>query len=104
MYIRHAKLYQRLKRVATKRATKLGLGLTPSCNTLIEQMIANGIERMQGQGAADREEHILMAEQNLARYLTKLSEEAQAIGSYPLVGARVFDNVLKDQCPVWPFC
>jgi len=104
MQSQKAHITRRLKSYYGKTASKMGLGLTPSCCTLIERMINNGIDRMQSQGALDREEQIMVAERNLSRYLRKLSEEAQSQGTFPKVGAKTFDNVFNLECPVWPFC
>lgn len=104
MQAEQQKLQRRLKNFYAKKASKLGLGLTPSCCTLIERMINNGIERMVHQGATEREEQIQVAERNLSHYLQKLSEEAQSQGTYPKIGAHAFDNVFNMECPIWPFC
>jgi len=101
---KNQQLERRLKFFYTKKASKLGLGLTPSCVTLIERMINNGIERMVSQGATDREEQIQLAERNLSHYLQKLSQEAQKRGTFPQVGAKAFDSVFNMECPNWPFC
>lgn len=98
------KLQRRLKSYYSKKASKLGLGLTPSCCTLIERMINNGVERMTSQGVTDREEQIQVAERNLTQYLHKLSAEAQHRGTFPQVGAKAFDHVFNMECPTWPFC
>lgn len=104
MQAEHQKLQRRLKNFYSRKASKLGLGLTASCCTMIERMINNGIERMVSQGATDREEQIQVAERNLSHYLMKLSEEAQSRGTFPQVGAKAFDNVFNTECPLWPFC
>lgn len=104
MQVEQQKLLRRLKNFYSKKAAKLGLGLTPSCCTLIERMINNGVERMVLQGATDREEQIQVAERNLSHYLQKLSAEAQNQGTYPKIGAKAFDNVFNMECPIWPFC
>lgn len=83
MQAKHQQLHRRLKSFYSKKASKLGLGLTPSCCTLIERMINNGVERMVSQGVIECEEQIQVAERNLAHYLQKLSEEAQSRGTYP---------------------
>ncbi|HSH41617.1 MAG TPA: hypothetical protein VK973_05755 [Arenicellales bacterium] len=104
MQAQQQKLQRRLKLFYSKKAAKLGLGLTPSCCTLIERMINNGIERMVSQGATEREEQIQVAERNLSHYLQRLSEEAQHRGTFPQVGAKAFDSVFNMECPIWPFC
>lgn len=71
---------------------------------MIDRMINNGIERMASQGAIEREEQVMIAEQNLFQYLQKLSAEAKSNGTYPQVGARVFDSVFNKECPIWPYC
>lgn len=98
------KLQRRLQKYCSRKISKLGLGVTPSCRTLIERMINNGIERMVGQGAIEREEQIVIAEQNLSQYLQKLAAEAKSRGTYPQVGAKAFDSVFNAECPIWPFC
>lgn len=97
-------LQRRLRNYAKRRVSKLGLSLTPSSNTLIERMINHGIERMHGQGVAEHEEQILLAEQNLSHYLTKLSQKAQIKRTYPMINAKVFDEVFNESCPIWPYC
>lgn len=104
MQTRRFQLQLRLKHYCTRRASKLGLGLTPSSRMLLERMIKNGVERMEKQGATEREEQIFFAEQNLSLYLKKLSDKAQAMGTFPLVDDEAFDKVLKEQCPIWPYC
>lgn len=98
------KLQRRLKSFYSKKASKLGLGLTGSCSTLMERMINTGIERMASQGVIDREEQVQVAERNLSQYLQRLSSEAQNRGTYPKVGAKAFDSVFNMECPLWPFC
>jgi len=98
------RLQQRLRNHANKRIARLGLGMTPSSYTLMERMINNGIERMESQGVSDREEQIWFAEQSLARYLGKLCTKAQSTGVFPVVDDKLFERVLKEQCPVWPYC
>lgn len=104
MQSRRFQLQQRLKNSYSKKVSKLGLGLTPACRTLMERMINNGIERMEKQGASEREEQVHFAEQNLARCVSRLSVEAQALGTFPLVDDKALDKVLKEQCPMWPYC
>ncbi|MGA8261083.1 MAG: hypothetical protein WB783_12785 [Arenicellales bacterium] len=104
MQSRQFRLEQRLKILCNKRASKLGLGLTPSCNNLIHRMISHGVQRMESQGVVEKEEQIMHAERNLSHYLDKLSDKAQSIGTYPMVGAKVFDDVFREQCPIWPYC
>ena len=67
-------------------------------------MIANGIERMRTQGVSEREEQIWFAEQNLSLCLTNLSTTAQAMGTFPRVEDKAFEKVLKELCPIWPYC
>lgn len=104
MQSRRFQLQQRLKNSFSKKASKLGLGLTPACRTQMERMINNGVERMEKQGATEREEQIYYAEQNLSRYVNKLSDKAQTLGTFPMVDDKAFDKVLKEQCPMWPYC
>jgi hypothetical protein len=104
MQARRFQLEQRLKNCYNKRASRLGLGLTPACRTLVERMINNGIARMEKQGASEREEQIHFAEQNLHRYLSKLSDTSQSLGTFPVVDDKAFDKVFKEQCPMWPYC
>ncbi len=40
----------------------------------------------------------------LSRYMTKLSEKAQKMGTFPKVDDIAFDKTLKEQCPMWPYC
>lgn len=104
MQAQQQKLQRRLQNFYSKKASKLGLGLTPSCCTMLERMIGNGVERMLSQGVGDREEQVLVAERNLALYLQKLATESQSRGIYPQVGAKAFDSVFNSACPLWPFC
>ena len=78
-----ARVRQRLNACVTRRANKLGLGISPSCLTLIQKMIANGITRMESQGVLEKEEHVWYAEQNLSAYLGRLSDHAQFMGYVP---------------------
>jgi len=104
MHTRRFQLQQRLKKSCTKKASKLGLALTPQCRILIERMISNGVERMIKQGATEREEQIHFAEHNLFRYLSGLSDKAQVMGTFPTVDDKAFDKVMREQCPIWPYC
>ena len=99
-----ARLRQRLRKHCNRRASKLGVGLTPACRNLMDRMINNGVERMVSQGAVEREEQILVAERNLAYYVQRLSTEAQRTGTYPRVDGKVFDTVFNIECPLWPYC
>lgn len=104
MYSQRFRLQQRLKTSYMKRAAKLGLGLTPACISRLDKMVNTGVERMDKQGSLEREDQIWSAEQMLGRYITKLSEKAQKMGTFPQVDDTAFDKTIKEQCPMWPYC
>lgn len=104
MYSQRFRLQQRLKSSYMRKATKLGLGLSPACISQLDKLVHNGVERMDKQGVLEREDQIWSAEQMLGRYMTKLSEKAQKMGTFPKVDDIAFDKTMKEQCPMWPYC
>ena len=87
-----------------KVSLKLGVVVTPACMQMIEQMIANGITRMQTQGVIENEPQLRLAEDNLARCLRELSDEAVDMKKFPNIDDIMFNIVMKRLCPVWPYC
>lgn len=87
-----------------KVSLKLGVVVTPACMQMIEQMIANGITRMQTQGVIESEPQLRLAEDNLARCLRELSDEAVDMKKFPNIDDIMFNIVMKRLCPVWPYC
>jgi len=104
MFSKRFRLQQRLKSSCMKKAAKLGLGLTPACMSHLDKMISTGVERMEKQGAIEREDQIWSAEQTLGRCMTKLSEKAQQMGIYPQVDEVALEKTMREQCPMWPYC
>ncbi len=98
------RLKHRLTQASQRIAQKLGLGVSPGCQQLIEKMIANGVTRMQVQGALEREEQIQLAEDHLRRCLDALSEQAVTAGTFPQVDEHAFQLATKKLCPLWPYC
>ena len=84
--------------------TKLGLGVTPGCQQLVEKMIANGVSRLEHQRALERQEHIIQSQENLRKCVQELGERAQVLGTFPVVDEEAFEEMQKKLSPIWPFC
>lgn len=97
------RVQQRLKACVNKKAGKLGLSLTPACMMLMEKMITNGISRLESQRVLEKEEQLWFAEQNLSKYISNLSNNAQEAGTYPISDENIFDTTIKSTGPLWPF-
>ena len=97
------KVLFRLSGLTTRKLTKLGLGADPVCGQEIEKMLSVGVSRLEHQRALDREEQLVVAEENLSRLLNALSERAQSLGTYPTVDGDAFNQVKKRLAPMWPF-
>ncbi len=95
---------QRLVQSVERVSLKLGVVVMPACMQMIEQMIANGITRMQNQGVIENESQLRLAEDNLARCLRELSDEAVDMKKFPNIDDVTFNIVMKRLCPVWPYC
>ena len=104
MYQLRLKVYNNFARVTKRRMTKLGLGMTPPCQQLVDKMLAVGVSRLEHQRALEREEQLIRAEENLMRCLHELQERAQVLGTYPIVDEEAFHQMYKRMSPLWPFC
>lgn len=83
---------------------KLGLGPTPGCQNLLENMIAIGVSRLEHQRALERQEHIIRSQENLRKCVAELSERAMVLGTFPVVDETAFEQMQKKMSPMWPFC
>ena len=84
--------------------TKIGLIPSVPCQQLIEKMISVGISRLENQRALEREEQIILSEQNLLKCLAVLHDRANLMGTFPDVNEEAFDQMQKKLSPMWPFC
>jgi len=89
-----------VKRVVAKQ----GLGMTASCQQMIESTVRNGINRMQTQSVVEQEDKLRLAEDNLRRLIISMGAFAQDTASFPVVDDNCFDLAMKKVCPIWPFC
>ena len=90
--------------LAKRRVTKLGLGLSPGCLQLLEKMISVGVSRLEHQRALEREEQLMLSEQNLLKCVDVLLERSNVLGTFPIVNEEAFDQMQKKLSPMWPFC
>jgi hypothetical protein len=93
----------RFSRLTTRRLTKLGLGVNSACEQEIDKMLAVGVSRMEHQRALEKEEQLLVAEENLFRVLNDLNEQAQRLRTFPLLDGECFALMKKRMSPMWPF-
>lgn len=98
------RVQSRLTQLAQRRITKLGLGLTPGSQQLLDQLILVGVTRLEHQRALEREELILVCEENLLRLITDLLQRCQFLGTFPMADVDSFEAMRKKMCPTWPFC
>lgn len=89
--------------MTNRRLTKLGLGANSVCEQEIDKMLAVGVSRLEHQRALEKEEMLLVAEENLHRALRDLSEQAQALGTFPIIDGDCFNQMKKRMSPMWPF-
>ena len=94
----------RLVRSIDRVSLKLGIVVTPACMQMMEQMITNGVTRMQNQGVLEQEPQLRLAEDNLARCLRELGNEAVDLKTFPNIEDKAFNIVMKRLCPIWPYC
>ena len=97
------KVLFRLSGLATRKLTKLGLGADPVCGQEIEKMLSVGVSRLEHQRALEKEEMLLVAEENLHRVLRDLSDRAQQLGTFPIIDVECFNQMKKRMSPMWPF-
>ena len=81
----------------------IDLYLSPYCESRIEKIIDNGVERMGIDNVTERLDRIYVAEENLKRLLAYLCEYAKTVGTYPFLDDDAFDTALAECCPLWPF-
>lgn len=93
----------RFTSLTTRRLTKLGLGVTSACEQEIDKMLAVGVSRMEHQHALEKEEQLLVAEENLFRVLNDLNEQAQKLRTFPRLDGECFALMKKRMSPMWPF-
>jgi len=94
----------RLKHAADRFVIKLGLNMPPACVHQVEQMIHNGITRMQIMGVIDKEPQLRLAEDNLLRCLREMGDEAVEMRTFPQIEDMAFHVIYKKLCPLWPYC
>lgn len=104
MYQLRLRVQNQFMQMAKRRMTKLGLGLTPACQNLVDKMISVGVSRLEHQRALEREEQLIMSEANLNRCLSEMQNRALALGTYPIVDDEAFNQMYKKLSPMWPFC
>ena len=93
----------RFSRLFNRRLTKLGLGPDTVCEQEIDKMLAIGVSRLEHQRALEKEEMLLVAEENLHRVLRDLSDRAQQLGTFPIIDVECFNQMKKRMSPMWPF-
>lgn len=96
---------QRQLSAAGKRAVvKHGLGLSSTCQHQLDRMIRTGVERLRSQRALAQDDKLRLAEDNLARCVRRMGEEAERLGTFPVVDERCLSGALTSLCPLWPYC
>lgn len=98
------RVQNQLNSLVGRRLTKLGLSPTPACQQLIEKMVWVGVSRLEHQRALERQEQIILSEQNLLKCITELHERANVLGTFPILTDEAFDQMQKKLSPLWPFC
>ena len=94
----------RLNQFANRLLEKQGVGVTPSCEQMLQRLITTGVSRMEIQKALEREDKLRLTEEHLLSCIKMMAEQAQALGSFPVVDEAAFEAALKKLCPLWPFC
>ena len=94
----------RLMNFVKRSTSKQGLGMSASCQQMMEGAVRKGINRMETQGVAEQEDKIRLAEDNLRRLIVAMGEFSVDTGSFPIVDDNCFDLAMKKVCPIWPFC
>ena len=97
------KVQLRFLNLAQKRLKKLGVGVSSECEQGIENTISIGVSRLEHQRALEKEETLLIAEENILRILKDLYERAQVLGTFPTLDGKVFEDTKKRLSPMWPF-
>ena len=99
-----SRIKQRLNLAGRKAATKIGVGLTPACQQMMEDMVGKGITRMENQRVLEREAQVRLAEDNLKKLVSELSVQAAEIGTFPVCDDQAFTKAFQRACPIWPYC
>ena len=94
----------RLNHDASRLLEKQGVSVTTACEQMLQRMIATGLSRMEVQKALEREDKLRLAEEHLLSCIKMMVEQAQTLGSFPVVDEDAFEAALKKLCPLWPFC
>ena len=89
--------------MSQKRFKKLGVGVSSACQQEMEKMISIGVSRLEHQRALEKEEVLLVAEENILRILKDMYERAQVMGTFPMLDEKVFEDTKKRLSPMWPF-
>ncbi|MFC1664126.1 hypothetical protein ACFL17_00675 [Pseudomonadota bacterium] len=94
----------RLMNFVKRITSKQGLGMSAPCQQMMEGTVRKGINRMETQGVAEKEDKIRLAEDNLRRLIVAMGGFSVDTGSFPIIDNDCFDLAMKKVCPIWPFC
>lgn len=97
-------LKDRLKRLAEDEARTLGLSLSAPCWSLLERMLADGVQRMDRDQSAGRRDKVQRAADNVCLFVKQLAIQAKERVSFPVADEGAFIKAQIEGCPLWPFC
>ncbi len=97
------KLRNRFLNLVQRRLSKMGVAMTADCEGHMDKMISIGLSRLEHQRALEKEDVIMVTEATMFRIMKDLYERAQALDTFPMVDARVFEDTKKRLSPLWPF-
>jgi hypothetical protein len=96
-------LHPRLINIMKRELEVQNLQLSPYCVQQLEQVIGQGVKRMQSSKAIDHAGHVMQAERNLKTLVQHFGAWARDEGTFPQLTNAGFDTALA-VCPtLWPY-
>ena len=80
------------------------LQLSPYCQKQIENLIRQGIVRMELMKADKNPGHTMKAEQNLRGLITYLVDCSKKAGTFPALSESEYDAAMRNPPALWPYC
>ena len=94
----------KLSSILGKEIDDQKLHLSPYCEEQIEHMVSLGVERMLIAKVTEQQDKIYLAERNIKCLVEYLSNQAKSYGTYPEIEESVFNTVIAECYPLWPYC
>ena len=102
MSMRESTVKNHLKQVLDDEILSYGSLVPLSSAKLLEKIISTGVQRMSIQGALERPDKRLLAEQNLKRFIKSVARFA-ARNKKNIMGVRAVEMAIVDLSPLWPY-